>query len=83
MARLLRIALRVGAAAFGGLILATLTLAAVDLYLTGHGRQALGERSFLDVDAVGVYLSVADGLALGFACAWGLAAMVVLLREPA
>lgn len=52
------------AAAVGGFVAAALILTIVDLYLAGHNITPLGSRRLLDLDAMGVHLSLADFLAL-------------------
>lgn len=60
-------AVLVVAAALGGFVVAAVVLALLDIYLTGHGSRALGQRPVLDVNAIGVHLSVADIIALAIA----------------
>ena len=62
----------IGGAAFGGFVAGALLLTLLDLYLAGHSIEPLGNRPLLDVDALGIHLSVADSLALGLG---GIAAM--------
>jgi hypothetical protein len=47
-----------------GFVGVAIILAIVDLYLAGHNITPLGNRRLLDVGAMGVHLSFADGLAL-------------------
>ena len=56
--------LAAGAVAFASAFVVAITLAVVDLYLSGHGLTRLGGRRLADVDALGVHLSVADAMLL-------------------
>jgi hypothetical protein len=51
-------------AAIGTLFGGALILAVVDLYLGGHGARPLANRHLLDADALGIHVSVADGILL-------------------
>jgi hypothetical protein len=76
-------AVAIGGAAFGGFVAAALLLTLVDLYLAGHSIEPLGNRPLLDVDALGIHLSVADGLALGLAVIAAMAAgLAIRWRRP-
>jgi hypothetical protein len=57
----------IGGAAFGGFLAGAFLLTLLDLFLAGHSIEPLGNRRLLDVDRLGIHLSVADGLALGLA----------------
>ncbi len=59
--------LAIGGAAFGGFVAAALLFTLLDIYLAGHGIEPLGNRPLLDVDTLGIHLSVGDCLALGIA----------------
>ena len=56
--------LAAAAAAVASAFVMAITLAVVDLYLSGHGMTPLGNRRLADVDAWGVHLSVADAMLL-------------------
>jgi len=72
---------KIGGAAIGGFLIGALILTGVDLYIAGHGQQALGARRLLDADAVGVHLSLADGLAIGLAFIAALGAAIAVSRQ--
>ena len=57
----------IGGAAFGGFVAGALLLTLLDPLPRGHGIGSLGNRPLLDVDALGIHLSVADSLAFGLA----------------
>lgn len=76
-------AVAIGGAAFGGFVTGALLLTLLDLYLAGHSIEPLGNRPLLDVDALGIHLSVADGLALGLAVIAAMAAgLAIRWRRP-
>ncbi|MBW7933951.1 MAG: hypothetical protein H3C62_10140 [Gemmatimonadaceae bacterium] len=66
----------------GGLFVGALLVTLVDLYLAGHNVTPLGSRRLLHVDAVGVHLSLADGLALLSAMAGGALGWFTRERSP-
>jgi hypothetical protein len=51
-------AVAIGGGAFGGFGAGALLLTVLDLSLAGHGIEPLGNRLLLDVDALGIHLSV-------------------------
>ena len=67
-------AVAIGGGAFGGFLAGAFLLTLLDLYLAGHGIEPLGNRPLLDVDALGIHLSVADSVALGLAVIAAMAA---------
>jgi hypothetical protein len=73
--------LPIGGAAFGGFVAGALLLTLLDLYLAGHSIEPLGNRPLLDVDALGIHLSVADSLAFGLAVIAAMAAGVAIRRR--
>lgn len=69
------------AGGIGGFVAGAIILTMIDLYLAGHSITPLGTRRLLDLDAMGVHLSFADGLAL--VCAAVAAAAVWITRARA
>ena len=59
-------------------VLVAILLTVADLYLTGHGRPALGA-PLIDVAPLGIHLSLADLL---FLCAVVFGAVVTWRRHP-
>jgi hypothetical protein len=59
-------------------VMVAIALAVADLYLTGHGRPALGG-PLIDVVPLGIHLSLADIL---FLCAVVFGAVVTWRRTP-
>ena len=74
------LALAIGAGALGGFVAGALLLTLLDLYLAGHGITPLGNRPLLAVDALGIHLSMADGVALGLAMCAALGAGIAVRR---
>ena len=76
-------AVAIGGGAFGGFVAGALLLTVLDLYLAGHSIEPLGNRPLLDIDALGIHLSVADSVALGLGMIAAMAAgQAVQWRGP-